>query len=206
MKSPLLPNKKLDDITLWDNLKNGDEKSFSKLFEKYYADLVRYGNSLSPNSDKVQDCIQDVFTDIWIYRNKLQSSVVVKAYLLSSVRKRIARLHERDSIFRKSKSTDSFAFLLEFSVQHELIEDDYATKERVIQLNKLLNNLPARQKEALFLRYNQGLTVEQIAEMLDINYQSASNLLYRGLVSLRKEWKGSFSFLYLLSSSTFYFN
>jgi RNA polymerase sigma factor (sigma-70 family) len=203
MKSPILEFNTFDDITLWTNLKEGDEKSFSLLFERYYSDLVRYGNSLSPYAEKVQDCVQDVFTDIWVYRNSLQGSVVVKAYLLSSVRKRIARLHERDHIFRKSTSTDSIAFLLEFSVEHELIDDDYATKEKVTYLNKLLNELPARQKEALYLRYHQGLTVEQIAEMLDVNYQSASNLLHRGLLALRKEWKGSLSLIFLLYSSTF---
>ncbi|SHL71701.1 RNA polymerase sigma factor [Flavobacterium saccharophilum] len=203
MKTTVLPFTSFDDITLWNNLKEGDEKSFSMLFERYYADLVRYGNSLSPYEEKVQDCVQDVFTDIWVYRASLQGSVVVKAYLLSSVRKRIARLFERDHIFRKTTSTDSIAFLLEFSVEHELIDDDYATKEKVIHLNKLLNELPSRQKEALYLRYNQGLTVEQIAEMLDVNYQSASNLLHRGLLSLRKEWKGAFSLFLLLSSSSF---
>ena len=192
-----------DDNILWGKLKEGDEKSFSILFERYYSDLVSYGNSLSPFEEKVQDCIQDVFTDIWVYRNGLQSSVVVKAYLLSSVRKRIARLNERDHIFRKAASTDSVAFLLKFSVEHDLIDDDYATKEKVSHLNKLLNDLPARQKEALYLRYHQGLTVEQIADMLDVNYQSASNLLYRGLLTLRKEWKGTFSLIALLSSSTF---
>ena len=203
MKTAILPFNSFDDSTLWNNLKEGDEKSFSILFERYYADLVRYGNSLSPYEEKVQDCVQDVFTDIWVYRASLQGSVLVKAYLLSSVRKRIARLFERDHIFRKTTSTDSIAFLLEFSVEHELIDDDYATKEKILHLNNLLNELPSRQKEALYLRYHQGLTVEQIAEMLDVNYQSASNLLHRGLLSLRKEWKGTFSLFLLLSSGTF---
>ncbi|MDX6189162.1 sigma-70 family RNA polymerase sigma factor [Flavobacterium sp. Fl-318] len=203
MKTKILQTP-FDDITLWTNLKEGDEKSFSLLFERYYRDLVNYGNSLSPFAEKVQDCIQDVFTDVWVYRNSLQGSVVVKAYLLSSVRKRIARLHERDHIFRKAASTDSVAFLLKFSVEHELIDDDDdTTRAKVTHLNELLNNLPVRQKEALYLRYHQGLTVEQIAEMLDVNYQSASNLLYRGLLTLRKEWKGTFSIIALLSSSTF---
>ncbi|OXA78850.1 RNA polymerase sigma factor, sigma-70 family [Flavobacterium aquidurense] len=203
MKTAILPFNSLDDSTLWNNLKEGDEKSFSMLFERYYADLVRYGNSLSPYEEKVQDCIQDVFTDIWVYRSTLQSTVIVKAYLLSCVRKRIARLFERDHIFRKTTSTDSIAFLLEFSVEHDLIDDDYATREKIIHLNRLLNDLPSRQKEALYLRYHQGLTVEQIAEMLDVNYQSASNLLHRGLLSLRKEWKGAFSVFLLLSSGSF---
>lgn len=204
MKTRILEVNFVDDNTLWNNLKIGDEKSFSLLFERYYSDLVSYGNSLSPYAEKVQDCIQDVFTDIWIYRTSLQSSVVVKAYLLSSVRKRIARLYERDHIFRKTASTDSISFLLEFSVDNELLDEaDDDAKEKLIYLNKLLNELPLRQKEALYLRYHQGLTIDQIAEMLEVNYQSASNLLHRGLLTLRKEWKGSLSIIALLSSGAF---
>ncbi|PIF70361.1 RNA polymerase sigma factor [Flavobacterium sp. 2] len=203
MKTRILPVNSIDDNTLWNDLKIGDEKSFSLLFERHYSDLVSYGNSLSPYAEKVQDCVQDVFTDIWLYRNSLQGSVVVKAYLLSSVRKRIARLYERDHIFRKTASTDAVEFLLEFAVDNELLDDDYATKEKVVHLNKLLNELPPRQKEALYLRYHQGLSVEQIAEMLDINYQSANNLLHRALLSLRKEWKGSLTIITMLFSSTF---
>lgn len=203
MKTRILPVNSIDDNTLWNDLKIGDEKSFSLLFERHYSDLVSYGNSLSPYAEKVQDCVQDVFTDIWLYRNSLQGSVVVKAYLLSSVRKRIARLYERDHIFRKTASTDAVEFLLEFAVDNELLDDDYATKEKVVHLNKLLNELPPRQKEALYLRYHQGLSVEQIAEMLDINYQSANNLLHRALLTLRKEWKGSLTIIAILFSSTF---
>ena len=200
MKSQILPLKIYDDHKLWDKLRSGDEKSFSLLFEKYYGDLISYGNSFSPFAEKVQDCVQDVFADIWLYRETLQSPDVIKAYLLSSVRKRIARLYERDHIFKKITTTDSIEFLFDFSVEHELINDE-ATAERVLHLNNLINNLPARQKEALFLRYNQGLSVDQIAAMLEVNYQSASNLLHRGLLTLRKEWKGSFSVIAMLSSS-----
>ncbi|WP_417941635.1 RNA polymerase sigma factor [Flavobacterium sp. RS13.1] len=199
MKTLILPLNLHDDRKLWKKLKAGDERSFSLLFEKYYGDLIHYGNSFSPFTEKVQDCVQDVFADIWLYRESLQEPNVVKAYLLSSVRKRIARLYERDHIFKKITTTDSIEFLFDFSVEHELIDDE-ATAENVLYLNKLLNELPSRQKEALFLRYNQGLSVEQIAEMLDVNYQSANNLLHRGLLKLRQEWKGSFSILVLLSS------
>jgi RNA polymerase sigma factor (sigma-70 family) len=202
MKTRILQANLVDDNTLWNDLILGDEKSFSLLFERHYSDLVSYGNSLSPFAEKVQDCVQDVFTDVWVYRSSLQSAVVVKAYLLSSVRKRIARLYERDHIFRKTASTDDIAFLLEFSVENDLLDDDYATKEKVTHLNKLLNGLPARQKEALYLRYHQALSVEQIAEMLDVNYQSASNLLHRGLLTLRKEWKGALSLITLVFSSS----
>lgn len=202
MKSQIQNIKTAEDSSLWSNLKVGDEKSFSILFEKYYPDLIRYGNSFSPFKEKVQDCVQDVFADVWIYRQSLSDSVVVKAYLLSSVRKRIARLQERDHIFMKTTTIDSIEFLFDFSIEHQLISDEESAI-KVTHLNSFLNNLPARQKEALYLRYHQGLAVEQIAEMLQINYQSANNLLHRALLQLRKEWKGSLSLLALLSSTTF---
>ena len=191
----------IDDSALWNNLKMGDEKAFSQLFEKYYPHLIRYGNTLSPNIYKVQDCVQDVFTDIWIYREKLSQSAVVKAYLLSSVRKRISRLQERDRIFRKTASIDAIEFLFDFSVEHHLIADE-TNADKVLNLNKLLNDLPARQKEALYLRYHQGLSVEEIADTLEVNYQSANNLLYRAVLNLRKDWKETI--LLFLSLTTFF--
>ena len=149
LKNQILNTTALDDNQLWASLKAGDEKAFSTLFKKYYSYLIKYGNSFSPFSEKVQDCVQDVFTDIWIYRNSLSETVVVKAYLLSSVRKRIVRLQERDRIFNKSKSMDAVAFLFDFSVEHQLISDEL-TAGKVAHLNKMLNVLPARQKEALY--------------------------------------------------------
>jgi hypothetical protein len=40
-----------------------------------------------------------MYFDLWLYKHSLNEEVNVKAYLLSSVRNRIARLYERDHIF-----------------------------------------------------------------------------------------------------------
>lgn len=192
-------NSSLTDEILWQRLKSGDELAFSALFERYYRSLINYGNSLSAYPERVQDCVQDVFVNVWLYRNNLSDNVVAKAYLLSSVRKRIARLHERDTIFRQTAPLDAVQFSLDFSIEDQLIADE-ETSAQVSQLNRLINALPPRQKEALYLRYHQGLTIEQIGEMLDINHQSVSNLLHRCIQHLRKEWKGDLTLLFLLFS------
>lgn len=202
MNSQKLDIDNLDDSILWNALKLGDEKAFSSLFKKYYIHLVRYGNSFSPFPEKVQDCVQDVFTDIWVYKNSLNDNVVVKAYLLSSVRKRIARLHERDHIFRKTTTVDLVPFSFDFTIEDQLIADE-TTAVKVSQLNQLINDLPVRQKEALYLRYHQGLNIEQISELLDVNYQSANNLIHRALLNIRKNWKENMSFLFLLVTQVF---
>lgn len=175
-----------DESMLWKNLVGGDEASYSLLFKKYFPVLVNYGKSLLSSEEKVKDCVQDVFIDIWIYRNSLREDIVVKAYLLASVRKRIARLQKRDRFFRKTTSTECLDFLLEFCIESELIIND-ETAKKVERLNTVVNNLPSRQKEALHLRYHRCLSVEQTACLLEVNYQSANNLLHRALLKLRRE-------------------
>ena len=196
MKELKLHKDNSSDIALWTQLRLGDEEAFSSLFERYYSTLVNYGKTLMTGEDRVKDCVQDVFVDIWSYRHKLNEAIVVKAYLLSSVRKRIARQHHREHIFSNIKHIDSLEFLFDFSIEDRLIADE-TTAKKVEQLNKSINQLSDRQKEAIYLRYHQGLTVEQVAEVLNLNYQSTKNLLHRAILQLRKDFPISVLFLLL---------
>jgi RNA polymerase sigma factor (sigma-70 family) len=74
---------------------------------------------------------------------------------------------------------------------------DETTAKKVAQLNKSINKLSSRQKEALYLRYHHGLTVEQVSEVLHLNYQSTKNLLHRAILHLRKELPASIVVLLL---------
>ncbi|WP_373512290.1 RNA polymerase sigma factor [Persicitalea sp.] len=189
------------DAQLWQDVITGDESAFSALFERYHTLLVGYGKSLLGHHEKVKDCVQDVFVDLWLYRKSLNPSVVAKAYLISCVRKRIVRMHERDQTFRRSSHIDDIVenteFSLNFTVEDQLIANE-ETLLKVRQLNQMLNSLNPRQREALYLRYHQGLLVDEIAEILDINKQSVSNLLHRSLRQLRRDWKGNTPLLSLL--------
>lgn len=185
---------KISDTSLWNQLRVGDEEAFSVLFERYYGQLVNYGKTLVKAEDIVKDCVQDVFVDLWTYRFKLNEANAVKAYLLSSVRKRIARIHSRDHIFSNIKRDDNLEFLFDFSIEDRLISDE-TTAKKVEQLNASINKLSDRQKEALYLRYHQGLSVEQVSEVLNMNYQSTKNLIHRAILQLRKDFPISVLFL-----------
>src|SRR5690606_35344429 len=133
----------------------------------------------------------EVFLDVWLYRENLSVPQSVKAYSLSGVRKRIARKLERDHLFKNSDELHDgrmgyqVEFHMNFTVLDELILDE-DSRSQVNQINRLLNQLPARQKEALYLRYYQGLDIDQIAKLMDVNPQSVSNLLHRGIRYLRR--------------------
>jgi RNA polymerase sigma factor (sigma-70 family) len=51
----------------------------------------------------------------------------------------------------------------------------------------LLNKLPNRQKEAIYLKYYSGLKATEISEIMGINYQSVVNTLHKAIKSLKQE-------------------
>lgn len=185
----------MSDTYLWGLLKSGDEEAFSILFRRYYKKLVQYGRSLTTEEDFISDCVQDVFVDIWNYRQNISESIVVKAYLLTSVRNRIAKKSIEAKRFARFSSQDVLFFDFDFSVEEKLILDEDSA-EKIRRLNTLINSLPPKQKEAIYLRYHMGLSVEQISLILNMNYQSTKNLLHRTILSLRKEFPLSILFLY----------
>jgi RNA polymerase sigma-70 factor (ECF subfamily) len=75
----------LTDIDLWRSFKEGDRDAFGELFRRHYTILVQYGAKLCPDRTVVEDCIQELFTELW--QKKPAATVQsVKAYLLTSVK------------------------------------------------------------------------------------------------------------------------
>lgn len=75
-------------------------------------------------------------------------------------------------------------FQIEFSVEEQFIENE-AVSRRAEQLKKLLNTLPARQKEVVYLRFFQELSRDEIAGVMTITPQTVSNLLQLAFKQLR---------------------
>jgi DNA-directed RNA polymerase specialized sigma24 family protein len=83
---------------------------------------------------------------------------------------------------------------IDFSIEHHLIIDE-TTASQVAQLMKQLINSYHLDKKKLA---TQDLSIEQVADTLDINYQSANNLLHRALLCIRKEWQANILILLIL--------
>lgn len=72
----------------------------------------------------------------------------------------------------------------EFNAEHLIIkaETDAALQKK---LQKALEQLPARQREAIFLRFYEGLPYEQIAEVMQITVHATYKSVSKALIQLR---------------------
>ena len=73
---------------------------------------------------------------------------------------------------------------LEGNREDSIISSD-GDKEMSLKLNNALSRLTTRQKLILRLHFYEGLSYEQIADQLSMNYQSVNNLAFRTIRHLR---------------------
>lgn len=170
------------DIALWEAYQKGDHESFALLFRRYYEPLIQYGSKLTSINDLLEDCIQELFTELW--QNKSQTQVQsVKAYLFKSLKYKLYRAHQKRTTgpFNENYSESLF----ELSHENFLVgrEQDAEKTARVV---KALEQLSNRQKEIIYLKFYQELSYDEVSEIMNINYQAARNLLYQSIKSLKK--------------------
>ncbi len=178
----------INEQDLWRFFQEGDEEAYTLIYSKFVKTMFRYGMSLVPVSEAfVLDCIHDVFTEIWIKREKLTVPDSIKHYLLKSLKIRILHLLKR----KERLSTPLTEVDYEDLWQEPSAEDIFAEKEwaesREIVVKRLIDKLPHRQQEALRLRYIENMDFEQVAEIMEVNRQSAQNLVFRAIEKLRHQ-------------------
>ncbi len=167
------------------DLKDGSETSLRKIYIAYYQQLLQYGCSVEPDEELVHDEIQDLF--VWLIKNtdKLAHIDNIKTYLFKSLRRNIR------SSSKKKKEMKSRAFHYtnlerDTGYQYDWGDDHDLRSEQITELRKQIENLSSHQKEAIYLRFYENLSNDEIAEVFSVSNQVVRNILFRALKNLRK--------------------
>ncbi|MBD0255647.1 MAG: sigma-70 family RNA polymerase sigma factor [Cytophagales bacterium] len=175
------------DPQIWLDFLRGSKAAYAHLYRQYFSTLYNYGYKLAQNRSLTEDCIQDVFLYILEHRESLSPTNSVKYYLFKALRSEILkRLKKRLSTEGIEDGGGEENFSLAFSYESSWLEARI-TSERNQQLLNALNQLPARQKEAIFLRFYEGLSFAEIAEVMEVEQTSVYKVVYKGIASLQKQ-------------------
>ena len=177
---------KLSDHFIWKSLKEGDLKAFSVLFENYYPKLYNYGLKISKNVSVTEDSLQDFFLYIYEHRENLSDLDEIAPYLFLSYKRFLIRIINRNKKNRTLDVSEVTFVDFEFTAE-EIMEKQETERFNKTNLPKILNALPKRQKEAIYLKYYSGLKAKEIAKIMNINYQSVINLLFKAIKSLKED-------------------
>jgi RNA polymerase sigma factor (sigma-70 family) len=192
------------DAQIWQAMKGGDPEAVCRMMEKSYQVLYRYGLKLSAGDETLtKDCIQEVFIKLWNNRSGLGDVTLIKPYLLTAFRRRLldglaARRPALMPLYLPGEEDAAFPQAVTYSCEDDLIRDQ--ERERTgNRLARALDNLPKRQREAVYLRYYENMEYSQIAQVMALKERSVYNLVHEGLNKLRQELRLAVTFLEMLS-------
>ncbi|UPK70754.1 RNA polymerase sigma factor [Chitinophaga filiformis] len=174
----------LSDQELWSRLINGDEGALAFIYDTWFPSLYKYGMKLHADSSRVKDCIHDLFATLWHSRANLSVTDNIRFYLFASLKRNIAKHIRKEGIFSLfgSMGPDNHSHMP--SHEQKMI-DDQANDERKRKLSRVIEKLPRRQKEILYLRYYEGLSTQETADIMSLSVNSTYVLLSKALNYLR---------------------
>lgn len=188
----------MEEKAQWESLKAGNINALEALYNHHADELYSYGTVLCHESDQVKDCIHDLFVYIWNVRERLTVPDSSKAYLMVSLRRRL---------FDKGSKINSMTIEMEgigdlgpWTAGHDekWIEQEEESSRR-LQLEKALSHLSDRQREIIYMKYYRQMDYDEIGTIMELNYQSARNLVTRALTALRKEMTIGLIMLFLMN-------
>lgn len=173
-----------DDKELYLKLKEGDERAFKVLFQKYYAPMCHFARQFLKDSEMAEETVQDLFVRIWEKRDSLNIETSFKHYFFRSVRNQCLNQLQHQKIRNQYASA-----ILESSYQEIDQEQYYLEVDLIERIEKSINALPTKRQEIFRLSRERGLKYKEIAEELNISVKTVEAQMGLALKYLRDELK-----------------
>lgn len=175
----------LPDNKLWQEFKKGNIEAFNLIYKKNFKLLFSYGYNIFADKDFIKDNLQELLFEIWRDKKNLGDVRSIKVYLLISFRRKVLyNLNKHRKILQKDNDLKNQYQTYSSPYEETLIEHQ-RTAAQSAYVKQLLEQLPARQKEAIFLRYYQDLPYDEIMKIMSLKYQTVRDLIYKAIKSLR---------------------
>jgi RNA polymerase sigma-70 factor (ECF subfamily) len=181
-------NIQLPDASLVKDYVAGNEDALAKLIKRHESKIYGFIYSKIPDRDITNDIFQDTF--IKVIKTLKSNSYNEEGKFLPWVM-RISHNLVVDH-YRKTKKMPMFRETEEFSIFSIMSDNSLTIENKIISeqvqmdLKKLIEGLPADQKEVLVMRMYQDMSFKEISEITGVSINTALGRMRYALMNLRK--------------------
>ena len=182
------------DAELLSLLQSGDEQAFVMLVKRYQVPLLRLACSMVSDQAVAEEAVQDTWMGVVRGIDRFEGRSSLKTWLFRILvnRVRSARTVEQQRRLPREPSVDPRCFNAsgQWSEPVESWDDEVAERMDASAIMpvlwRALERLPARQREIVLLRDVEGLSSQEVCEVLDVRPGNQRILLHRGRANLRE--------------------
>lgn len=162
-------------------MQQGSRLAFNEIYERFWFKLFSIAAKRINSRDDAKDLVQDLFFSLWMKRHSIVISTSLSAYLFSAIKYKI--INNIESRMVKENYLDS--------LNKAVIDYDNSTHDTIINsdlehsLDIGINQLSPKVKEVFVLSRKENLSINEIAERLNLSDQTVKNQISKAIRILR---------------------
>lgn len=154
--------------------KNGDEKAFEELYRRFSLGLFNYLVRLMSDWHHAEDILVETFSKL--AHSNLKEKGSLKAWLY-----RVAT-NQCYKLLRKRKGEVSFSE----ETFRQQINDPIPKVHEEVRIQRILSELPENQRVVVVLKFYDGMTYQEISDILHCPVGTVKSRMHEGIKKMRK--------------------
>ena len=151
-----------------------DEQVFKDLYKQYFVKLYRFAASLLHCHESAEEIVHDVLINLWKKRNSFLQIENLNTYLYVSVKNLCLNALRDSGKYSYIAIEDLYDKQFSCAIDPETL---LIGKEKINDLNAVIDHLPPKCKMIFRLIKEDGLKYKQVAEILNISVKTVENHL-----------------------------
>ena len=170
---------------LLEKFKNGDQQAFNEIYRSCYWHVTFVCSKLCANKEDIEEIVQDTFIAVFKKAKTLNGDT-----FLALLRKIAAR---RCYDKYKNAKNEYENIVYEYDTEHQELDDAFLpeeylqNKEAHAELMQIINELPAKQREMIYLYYYTDINTEEIAKLHKCTSVNVRAILHKARKSIKSK-------------------
>jgi RNA polymerase sigma-70 factor (ECF subfamily) len=180
---PVNPERAIDQ-KLVEKAQRGDKKAFGMLVEKYQRRLNRLLSRMVRDQSEIEDIVQDSFIKAYRAINNFRGDSAFYTWLyrigINTAKNHLVKLGKRPKAMNEVdiEEIENFEDAPDLR-NHETPESTMMSSEIVASVNQTIAALPSELREAISLREMDGLSYEEISDLMNCPIGTVRSRIFR---------------------------
>lgn len=179
----------LSDHVLLNNYLSGDRAAISQLIDRHTHRVRDYIRMMVKDNDVADDILQETFIKAVrvIDEGRYADTGKFLSWILRIAHNQVIdHFRSQKNAKTVSESDAGYNMLGTLRFAERTVEDAMISSQIEEDVRRLIDRLPAEQREVVVMRYYSGLSFQEVADQTDVSINTALGRMRYALINLRK--------------------
>jgi len=181
MKIQMSPLSGLTDPELAYLVKSGDQRAFTIIYNRYWFLLYGHIFKMLRDEEDAKDILQDVFSGLWLYPDKICSVSNFAGYLYTVARHKVLNALRKNKY--RTQCLESLAKFVNGASDETLQYID--SRDLMVAIEKEIAALPSRMRQVFEMSRKENLSHKEIGKLLGTSDETVKKQIHKSLQLIR---------------------